>query len=252
MLLDGLVIMPNGNHLLLLRQRAESPEVSYRLLNGVVQAYTDRMAEDRGNQASLAITFYENRLQSAQEQLGQTTDALRRFSGPTARLGALEPSRPVGRASAGSTLPTAAVNPELADLMGRLEQDQRSVQEAREALEQAQLDAAAALQGQELGFQVMDPPSMPTSPIRELRKRALVPVAGFVAGVMLSAALLVLLVALDRTTRSATDLAPGARVVGIVPRLHPKRLPRRAGADTTRRAIGFVAGSALPAPRGAR
>ena len=77
------------------------------------------------------------------------------------------------------------------------------------------------------------------------------PAAGLVAGLLLSGALLVLLVAADRSVRSERDLLPSARVVGAIPRLKLRRMPKKAGPDATRRAIGFVAGTALPAPRGA-
>jgi hypothetical protein len=70
----------------------------------------------------------------------------------------------------------------------------------------------------------------------------------------LSLVLLVLLVAGDRSVRSETDLPEGARVLGAVPQLSLKlkRLPKAARKDAMRRAIGFVAGTALPAPTGSK
>jgi microcompartment protein CcmK/EutM len=76
-------------------------------------------------------------------------------------------------------------------------------------------------------------------------------VAALVVGLGLSATLLLLLVAADRSVRAEADLPTTARVVGVIPRLRPDRVLKRAGSDATRRAIGFAAGAALPAPPGA-
>jgi hypothetical protein len=87
-----------------------------------------------------------------------------------------------------------------------------------------------------------------------LKKQLIFPIAGLVVGMGLSLVLLVLLVAGDRSVRSETDLPQGARVLGAVPQLNLKlkRLPKAARKDAMRRAIGFVAGTALPAPTGSK
>ncbi len=77
----------------------------------------------------------------------------------------------------------------------------------------------------------------------------LYPLAGLLVGLGLSAVLLVVLTAGDRSVRTESDLTQPTRVIGVLPRLRLKRVPKGAGPDATRRAIGFVAGSALPAPR---
>jgi hypothetical protein len=149
-------------------------------------------------------------------------------------------------------LSTAVVDPQFSELRYRQEADQEEVRRARQTLEQADLGAAAAREGRELGWQVVDAPQLPTTVTRTPLRRTLIsPLAGVAAGLILSSVLLVLLVARDRTARSEADLG-GARVVGIIPSLKVERLPRSARQDATRRAIGFVAGTALPAPRGAQ
>jgi uncharacterized protein involved in exopolysaccharide biosynthesis len=252
MLTNGLTVTTNGNRLLLLRLRADTPEIAFGLLNAVIETYREKDAESLADQAGLAITFFESRLSAAEEKYSASTDALRRYLAANPRLSSLEAPRSAGSAAQGPALPPTTLNPELAELVRRQELDQRSVLEARTSLEKAQLDAAAAAEGQEMGFQLVDQPLRPTAPIRETRKRLVVPAAGILVGLALSAALLVLLVASDRAARSEADLPPGIRVVGVVPALKLKRIPRRAGPDTTRRAIGFVAGTSLPAPRGVK
>jgi hypothetical protein len=64
--------------------------------------------------------------------------------------------------------------------------------------------------------------------------------------------LLVILVASDRSLRSDADVLPGVRVLGTVPGLRLKRVPKQLRAVATRRAIGAPAGAALPAAGGTR
>ena len=129
---------------------------------------------------------------------------------------------------------------------------QAEVDRARRALDEARLASTAAVEGQEVGFRVVDAPRLPRELTRERRRMLLFPIAGLLVGIGMSAGLLVLLVATDRTSRTEQDLAPAAWVVGVVPPLDPKKMPRKAGADVARRAIGFVVGAALPQPRGSR
>jgi hypothetical protein len=68
----------------------------------------------------------------------------------------------------------------------------------------------------------------------------------------LSAVLLVLLVASDRSVRADADLVPPVRVLGVVPTLKLKKAPKKLRAVATRRAIAATAGTALPAPSGAK
>ncbi len=88
---------------------------------------------------------------------------------------------------------------------------------ATAALTQAQHDAQAAAQGQQYGFQVLDPPQLPTVATPQTKKIIIYPIAALIVGLGLSAMLLVLLVASDRSVRSEADLAPGLRVLGRCP-----------------------------------
>jgi hypothetical protein len=93
---------------------------------------------------------------------------------------------------------------------------------------------------------------MPTGPTRQLKKILVYPIAAAVAGLGLSSVLLVLFVAADRSARGESDIAPGLRLLGMVPSLTVKRVPKKLRGVATRRALGAAAGMALPAPRGAR
>jgi hypothetical protein len=71
-------------------------------------------------------------------------------------------------------------------------------------------------------------------------------------GLGVSGVVLILLVAADRSARAEADLTAGLRVLGAVPSLSLKRVPKKLKGVATRRAIGAPAGMALPAARGTR
>ncbi|MGH2355705.1 MAG: hypothetical protein ACRDJN_29205, partial [Chloroflexota bacterium] len=206
---DGLVMFPNGSHLLVIRYRGPSPQLSFQVINALVETFKDKAVEDRTSQATLAISFYESRLQSAEQDLEKAQEAIRRYVAANPRLTTLDPERNAGSSAAARLgLPAIAVDPQLGELLRRLEVDERETQNARALLEQARLDASASLQGQELGFQVVDPPKMPERPLRQRRKALIYPAAGLVVGAGLGATVLVVLMAADRAVRSEADL-PG-------------------------------------------
>jgi uncharacterized protein involved in exopolysaccharide biosynthesis len=248
---NGFNMFANGDHLLVLHFRADTAKLAYESLNAIMDAFKENAATDRVNQASLAISFYQSRLQAAQDDLKKTSTSVRQYVAANPNLTSLNPDQ----AAAGSVvLPQSVTDPQLAEMMATLQTQQKQVEALRANLDSAQFDASAGLQGQELGFQVIDPPIMPTAPVRSLRKQLIYPIAGLVVGLALSLVLLVLLVAADRTVRLETDLPEGARILGAVPhlKLKIKRLPKSERRDAMRRAIGFVAGTALPAPKGAK
>ena len=242
----GLVVAANG-HVLMLSMRSENAQLSYQIVSAVVAAFRDNVAADRINQATLATSFYEARLKAADDELGQLTADVRQYLASNPRLGGLSDGRglPAGLQAVGG-------DPQILDMQRRLESKQAEVDGLRKSLDQARLDASASLEGQELGFQVVDPPSLPTTGGRDLKKRAIIPAAAMVLSLGLSAGLLMLLSMVDRSVRAESDLAGLGRVIGEVPHLRPRRIPRAFRRVAARRAIGFVAGAALPAPKGAR
>lgn len=240
----------SGNHLLLLTARTSSPDLAYQLVTSVADAFKDRATSDRVSQAELAISFYESRLNASGQELTKANEAVRRYIAANPRLAAIDVgSTSSGTSSSRSSLATAAADPQLGQLVRQTDFQQREVDSIRSALERARLDISASLHGQELGFQVVDPAEVPSAPIVERRRTLLFPAAGALAGVILSSAILVLLLATDRSARSETDLVVTGRVLGSIPDLRLQGPGGLRASDGARRAIGFVAGTALPAPQ---
>lgn len=249
----GLLIVPNGNQLVLVRFRAETPEISYQVVNALIETFRDKAAADRSSQALLAISFYESRLQAADEDFAKARDALRRYVAANPRLTSIDPTAGAAATAASRLgLPPAAIDPQLAELLRQLQVAEASLDRARNALDQAQLDASASMEGQQLGFQVVDRPVMPTTATRERRKMLIYPIAAMLVGFGVSSALLILLITSDGTARSEDELLATARVLGSVPEIQVRDIPKKAGADVARRAIGFPAGVTLAAPGGAK
>jgi uncharacterized protein involved in exopolysaccharide biosynthesis len=243
-------VAPLGTNLLAVRYRASTPDIAAGVLGAVIQAYKERTAAESASQASLALTFYEGRLKDAESEYAQANDAVRRYIQTSPRF--TDPERGGTGTAVIPGVPTLLLDPQLAELQRRMEISQREVDAAQVNLEKARLNVDASQEGADLSFRVLDPPRKPLKPSRDLKKLIMIPAAGLLVGVGLSIALLVALVAGDRSVRREADFPSRLRVVGTVPYLKLRRLPRRAGADSTRRAIGFVAGAAEPAQGGTR
>jgi uncharacterized protein involved in exopolysaccharide biosynthesis len=245
---DGIALWPSGNQLLTIRFRAESPTFALEILNAILQAFQERLTADRLAQSDLAVSFYGAQLQDAEQRLSSVNEAMSRYVALHPYLTAADPLRgPQSSLASQFGLPIAATDPQLAELVRRVELQQREVERARSSLEQARFSAAASIEGQELSLQIVDAPRLPSRAIRERRKALIYPAAGMLAGMGLSAGLLLLLVATDRSVRRAADFAPATRLIGTVPRVRMAGAARELGPAYARRAIGYVAGTALPA-----
>ncbi|MDQ6671985.1 MAG: hypothetical protein M3069_14795 [Chloroflexota bacterium] len=249
LLTRSVVVGRGGDHVLLIQVQVPTAQLAYELAGAVVDAYQEKNAVDQSDQASAAVSYYQSRIQEAEKQLARSGQDLRRYLATQAAN-----SDATGLADSSiANLPAAtALDPRLGALQATVQTSQTDLNQARSALTQAQRDASAALEGQQLGFQVLDPPVMPISATRQLRKIAIYPIAAIAAGLALSAILLVLIVASDRSVRSEADVMTGVRVLGVIPALKLKGARKKLGPVATRRAIGAAAGTALPMPGAAK
>ena len=238
--------MPGGNKLLGIRVRADDPDLTMEIINATLTAFRERVQTERVTQASAALAFYEGQLKSADDERTKAQDAMRRYVAANPRLGA-DASSSSNSNSLRANLPTAAIDPQLADLSKRLSDAEREDDRLRTLVEQARFDASASVDGGDSSLQVVDPPVYPTKSQRERRRFLIFPATSITIGVLISALLLIGLAATDRSVRSSADLRNVGRVIGVVPRMGLRKLPRRAGPETTRRAIAFVAGTTMPA-----
>jgi uncharacterized protein involved in exopolysaccharide biosynthesis len=239
-----LTITPSGNNLILLRFRSSSAELSQQFLQSVIDTYKERSAADRASAADVAASFYDGQLQDAQTAVDKANTDLRRYM-------AAHPEYTSSTSGSAPLVPLAAADPTLAGLENNVQYSQKALADAKAAAQQAQLNSAAAMDSSDATFQVIDAPVADAKPSRDMKTLIIFPAAAFVLGLGISATLLVLLVAGDRTARSEADLTGlPVRVLGTLPymqldRKHSLSRSLREGL-TTRQAIGFMAGTALP------
>lgn len=232
MITEGLTFFPLGRHLIVLEFRAADGDVSYGFLKALTEAFREKVSSDRVRQGRVAISFWETRLQEATDETAKAREAYNQYLLANPDL--------LSRDSA-----PILIDPKLTDLQRRMRLAENAIETATAALEQARLDLATSGKGDELGFQVIDEPRKPTAPSRRLRDLLLFPAAGTLVGVALSAVLLVVLVATDRAVRAEPELAGRGTVLGTVPLLRPEGFIGRQGREAVRRAVGFIAGSAV-------
>ena len=248
----NLATVASGRNVLTIRARGQTPQLAVEFVNAVVEAFRERSFNDQTNRASMTIAFYEGQFQKVNEELTAANDALRRYVAANPRLTTIDPERGAAATTASRLgLPPIAIDPKLAELIRQVESAEQDADRLRGLVERARFEASAGEEGQQLGFQLVDPAPMPTQQIVERRHMVIYPAAAVAAGLAISGALLVMLFVTDRSARSARDFDPQLRVLGTIPHLQIKRLPKQAGPHATRRAIGYVAGAALPAPAGA-
>jgi len=227
----------SGDHLLTLRFRAEDRALSIDVLNTLVAAFKARAAADRYGQAQVAITFYTSRLTDAEAQLASARDSL-------AKLLTANPTLAATLARIG--LDAARIDPKFAEAQRAVDAAQRDADSARASLDKAELDVSAGVEGLAFGFRIVDPVQASATSSRQLKKIVVYPLAALLAGIVLSACLLLLFALSDHSVRSLADLSADTLILGVLPHLRPEGVARRAGPAVARRAVGYVAGSVLP------
>jgi hypothetical protein len=237
----------NADHLMVLRVQAPTAQQSFELNKAILDAYQEKAAADQADQVGVAVDYYQGRVKDAQTAATKASGDLRRYiaSKQSVDTGDGAPFDPTSGLA-------AMLDPKLSALQDNVQSAQNDLKSAQAALNQAQQDNMMWVQGQQYGFQILDAPQLPSAPIASFKKIIIYPIAAVLGGLGLAAILLVLLVASDRSVRSEVDLAPGLRLLGTVPYLEVKKVPKAFRPVATRRAIGSAAGMALPSPSGAK
>lgn len=230
-------VVQNGDHLLLIRARAEERELALQLVNALISEFRARAYEDRLLQAQLAINFYQTRVNDAEAALAQArTDLAKYVKGNSGVAAALQDGG----------IEAARLDPQFAESQRRVDGGQRDADSARQSLGAAQLEVSAGQQSQTLWFRVVDAPGVSATATRQIKRVLIYPLVALMGGILLAAGMLMFFALSDHSVRTMADLAPDAVILGSMPRLRPKRVARGAGPHVTRRAIGYLAGSVLP------
>jgi uncharacterized protein involved in exopolysaccharide biosynthesis len=232
----------NGDHLLVVRFRAESRDLAVQIVNSTVDQFRLRASDDRRAQAQLAISFYQARVTDSEARLAQARSDQAKY---------LTTNPQIAQTLARQGLDVARLDPQFAELQRSVDAAQHDADAAQSYLQSAQLDVSAGVQSDTVTFRVVDPTGVSASPSRQLKKVLVFPIAALIGAFVLSAGLLLFFALSDHSVRSLADLAPDTVILGVMPRLRMRKVPH-AGAHLTRRAVGFVAGSALALNAGDR
>jgi hypothetical protein len=235
---------PTGTNLLTIWARGDQPQLAFQMTNAIVEAYRERRTAERMEQATLGISFYETRLHEAQQELDKATTAIRRYVAANPRLTTIDPNRGAASTTAARLgLPPIAIDPQLAELIRRVDAEQKDVDSLRSTLDQARIEIAASMEGQDVSFRIVDVARVPSAAVGQRRRLAIFPAAGLVVGMGLGAGLLVALVVADRSMRSMNDLPAHVRIARAVPFLQIRKLPNQQRPTSARQAIAYVAGA---------
>ena len=214
---EGTAVFASGVNVMTIRHRDDDPLLAQSIVQAIIDAYSETFQSSVTVQAEAAATFYETRLEEAGIALDESEQALASYQGTLSPTAAIDPLSP-----------TAAIDsdPELAALQGDARQAQRDYGEQLGRLEDIYLQRDAALHGRDLSFQVMDPPSLPSSPLPTPRKDLLMlPALGMLLGVSASGAVLFSLTRLDDSIRLPGEARQvGAPVLAVVPELGRRRV----------------------------
>jgi uncharacterized protein involved in exopolysaccharide biosynthesis len=205
---------PEGANLLTVSSVTEDPAVSQRLAAGTIETFIQSVIEEDLGQSAVAVEFYEELAGRYDPQVAEAEQNLAEYltEHPEPAFG----ERPPGE---------QARIVELSSAVDRVEEQQSAAlaraDEARLATEQARVDIAQRLR-------VVDPPALPTFPLKGLRDTVLTIATFAVLGTALSAALVIVAAFLDKTIRTQSELRSrfGFDVIADVPAVKLERAPQ--------------------------
>jgi uncharacterized protein involved in exopolysaccharide biosynthesis len=223
---NGTAVYSSGNHIMTVQNKNEDPQLAQEIISAIILTYSERFQETVSAEAEAASLFYEERLATARADLDAAKTDLVTYQ----QASGIDPN-------------SGASDPELTSLTVRVDRAESDYADALDRLQEIYLQRDAALTGRDLGFQVMDPPSFPTSSVTTPKRDLLMlPVLGGLLGIAASVAVLFALVRMDGSVRLPFEAArSGLPVLAVVPNLGRKR--RRSWPQNfVRQAVGISRG----------
>jgi len=228
---NGTAVWASSNHILVVQNQNEDPLLAQSIVNAIILTYSERFQSSVSAEADAAALFYEERLTIARDDLDLAKAELATY-----------------QLTGGTDTTIGVSDPALTSLTVGIERAQSDYDGILDRLQQVYFQKDAALQGRDLGFQVMDPPRLPLAPVATRKSDLLMPaVLGGLLGLAASAAVLFALVRTDSSVRFPAEAArAGLPVLAVVPNLgqHRKRSwPKTFVRQSVAISRGLVSGS---------
>jgi capsular polysaccharide biosynthesis protein len=197
------LITATGSHLVVLTYTCPHQPICTNVLTATIQIYHQWLLDQETAQATVAINFYTGQLADAQKKLESDESALTDYVNAHPSVKATD----------------ATLNPEFGQLISTVDGDKSSTAALQQKLDDTKLSQAAIKQLDGTVFKVVDPARTVGGRLNNLPKKQMT-IAG-IASLALAAAVLLMMVWSDRSTRDVKDIESRLRipVVATIPDL---------------------------------
>lgn len=197
-------IRPIGTHLIAISYSDTQPKVAQQVVQAIIDTFDKEVLSSATAQNSVALSFYQKKLQDATTKANDTTASLRAYLGahPELLQGSTGSQAQVSQLVANAAF--AAQHPDLVKLVQDQQADVKLEQQYQDQVNQIEFSQSSQSVGTAQSFRIMDAPTVPTQPVSSKKKMALeIGIAvgaalGFVTGGVVIFSLL------DGTLRSAS------------------------------------------------
>jgi capsular polysaccharide biosynthesis protein len=192
------LITATGSHLVVLTYTCPHQPICTNVLTATVQIYHQWLLDRETAQADVAITFYTGQVADAQKKLESDENALTDYVNAHPSVKATD----------------ATLNPEFGQLISTVDGDKSSAAALQQKLDDTKLSKAAIQQLDGTVFKVVDPARTVGGRLNNLPKKQMT-IAG-IAALALAAAVLLIMVWSDRSTREPKDIEGRVRIPVVV------------------------------------
>jgi uncharacterized protein involved in exopolysaccharide biosynthesis len=192
------LVTATGSHLVVLTYTCPHQPICTNVLTSTVQIYHQWLVDQQTAQATVAINFYTGQLADAQAKLTTDESALTNYVDSHPNVKAAD----------------APLNPEFDQLIRNVDGDTSDVASLQQKLNDTKLTNAAVGQLDSTVLRVVDPARTVGGRLNNLPKKQMT-IAG-VASLALAAAVLLVMVWSDRSTRDVKDIESRVRIPVVV------------------------------------
>ena len=219
-----------SNNFISVMASTRDPDLSLELIQAVIESYRQTLRARLEEKSATAAAFYLDKMQKTEEAMAKSRNELAKYLNARPDLG-----------GSGGEL-SATRDPNLARLQSQAELDTAAFNAARAAYRQNQEMTEAGIEGQPLGFTVLDEPQRPMYAVGTPRFGLIkLPLVGTVLALVVSSGVAVFLILTNRSVLGPTDvqIGLGLPVLGEIPELRRKRFPwQRSARDAVRWRLG--------------